>query len=74
VAPVVMANHMMVAVMFPCARPSAFNHDIDNCSTFPEILQEFSHGIFTLASISFICGIDVILLGKVFYENPKIAL
>jgi len=31
-------------------------------------------GIFTLASISFICGIDVILLGKVFYENPKIAL
>jgi hypothetical protein len=26
-------------------------------------------GIFTLASISFICGIDIILLGKVFYEN-----
>jgi len=30
--------------------------------------------LFTLASISFICGIDIILLGKVFYENPKIAL
>jgi hypothetical protein len=34
----------------------------------------FLMGIFTLASISFICGIDIILLGKVFYENPKIAL
>jgi hypothetical protein len=31
-------------------------------------------GIFTLALISFICGIDAILLGKVFYENLEIAL
>ena len=70
-----MANHMIVAVVFPCARPSAFNHDVDKivvpsqrfCTSFPV-------GIFVLASISFICGIDVILLGKVFYENPKIAL
>jgi hypothetical protein len=34
----------------------------------------FLMGIFTLASISFICGIDIILLGKVFYENLENAL
>jgi len=30
--------------------------------------------LFTLASISFICGIDIILSGKVFYENLENAL
>ena len=70
-----MANHMMVAVMFPCVRPSAFNHDIDKIVVPSQrFCKSFLMGIFTLASISFICGIDVILLGKVFYENPKIAL
>jgi len=66
---------MIVAVMFPCARPSAFNHDIDKIVVPSQrFCKSFLMGIFTLASISFICGIDIILLGKVFYENPKIAL
>jgi len=70
-----MANHMIVAVMFPCAPPSAFNYDIDKIVVPSQrFCKSFLMGIFTLASISFICGIDIIVLGKVFYENPKIAL
>jgi len=70
-----MANHIMVAVMFPCARPSTFNHDIDKIVVHSQrFCKSFLMGIFTLASISFICGIDVILLGKVFYENLENAL
>jgi hypothetical protein len=66
---------MMVAVMFPCARPSAFNHDIDKIVVpSRDSARVFSWIFLRLLQLALFCGIDIILLGKVFYENLENAL